>query len=65
MSASLRIPSRHPAVWITREGKAWLVIAGDHGWLHGSYEAALRDARDIAKGFGCTIRVASTARVAA
>jgi hypothetical protein len=65
MSASLRSPSRHPAVWITREGKAWLVIAGDHGWLHGDYASALRDAQGIAKGFGCTIRVASTVRVAA
>jgi hypothetical protein len=51
---------------ITREGPGWLIIAANgHSWLHGSYAAALRDAQGIAKGFGVSVRVASTARVAA
>jgi hypothetical protein len=49
-----------PAVWITREGKAWLVISGDHSWLHGDYASALRDAQGIANGFGVSVRVAAS-----
>jgi hypothetical protein len=35
---------------------AWLVLARNHGWLHGSYLAALTDARWLACNLGLTIR---------
>ena len=37
-----------------RDG-AWLVVARDHGWLHGSRDAALVDAELIAAGHGVAI----------
>jgi hypothetical protein len=51
------VPRRAPAaVRITREGKAWLVIVGAHGWLHGDERAARDDARWLSKNFGLPIR---------
>jgi hypothetical protein len=38
---------------------AWLVLAGSHGWLHGSLGEAIADARAIAAGFGVAVRVAA------
>ena len=47
------VPCRAPAaVCITREDKAWLVVAGAHGWLHGDERSALDDARWLADNFG-------------
>jgi hypothetical protein len=52
----LPFPLRGPfAVRIEREPPAWLVICRDHGWLHGSREAALADAKRIAAGFGVAV----------
>jgi len=52
----LQFPRRGPfAVEILREGPAWLVRARGHGWLHGSYAAAVADAEVIAAGFGVAI----------
>src|SRR6516165_1060516 len=39
-----------------RDGEAWLVVCRKHGWLHGSSDDALRDARAIANGFGVAVR---------
>jgi hypothetical protein len=47
---------RSVAVWLTREGPAWLVLAGDYGWLHGSYEAARADAAWLSKNLGFVVR---------
>jgi hypothetical protein len=53
----LRFPPRQPFdVLIKREGQAWLVIARSHAWLHGSRNSALNDAREVARGFGTSIR---------
>ena len=36
-----RFPMRRSsAVWIVREDGAWLVLAGENGWLHGSHGEA-------------------------
>lgn len=53
-----RFPMRRAAcVWLVRETDgAWLVLARDHGWLHGSYRAALTDARWLARNLGLSIR---------
>jgi hypothetical protein len=32
------------AIVIVREDCAWLVLAGEHGWLHGDRRAAQHDA---------------------
>jgi hypothetical protein len=56
-SPSREVPRRAPAaVRITREGKAWLVVVGAHGWLHGDERSALADARWLASNFGLPIR---------
>jgi hypothetical protein len=48
-----KFPERGPfAVRIEREDAAWLVVARQHGWLHGSHHEALADAEWIARGFG-------------
>ena len=55
MGSILPFPPRGPfAVRVEREldGEGWFVLARDHGWLHGSFGAALFDAREIAAGFG-------------
>jgi hypothetical protein len=52
----LHFPQRGPFnVTVAREGPAWLVVTRDHGWLHGSRDAALADAKQIAGGFGVAI----------
>jgi hypothetical protein len=56
MADILRFPERGPfAVRIEREDSAWLVVARDHGWLHGSRREALADAERIARGFGVVV----------
>jgi hypothetical protein len=42
-------------IHIRREWPAWLVIAGSYGWLHGSFHAALSEARELARGFGTLV----------
>jgi hypothetical protein len=46
-----------PAVIVCREYPAWLVICGDHGWLHGSSTSAKIDAFQIAADFGARVVV--------
>jgi hypothetical protein len=54
----LRFPPRAPFnIEITREGLAWLVIARDHGWLHGDQHSAMKTARELAEGWRAAIRV--------
>jgi hypothetical protein len=53
----IRFPMRRSvAVWITRDGPAWLVLAGDHGWLHGSHADADRDAQWLSRNLGIPVR---------
>jgi hypothetical protein len=47
-----------PAVVVTREGAAWLVIAGANGWLHGDRHSALQDARWLSRNFNIPIHEA-------
>ena len=53
-----RFPMRHMAcVWLLPEPSgAWLVLAREHGWFHGSYLAALADAQWLARNLGLPIR---------
>jgi hypothetical protein len=53
-----RFPMRCTAcVWLLRETSGcWVVLARDHGWLHGSYLAAFADARWLARNLGLPIR---------
>jgi hypothetical protein len=61
MSAEvLRFPAQRSAIWLLREGGAWLVVAGEHGWLHGSLVPALHDAIWLAKNLSLPLRVASS-----
>jgi hypothetical protein len=48
-------PRRSFSVRIMREDRAWLVVCREHGWSHGSRDAALADANEIAEGFGFAI----------
>ena len=41
---------------------AWLVVSRDHSWLHPTRSAALRDASDIAAGFGVSVVIYGGAR---
>jgi hypothetical protein len=55
----LPFPPRGPfAVRVEREqdSEGWLVIARNHGWVHGDRRAALDDAKKIAAGYGTTVR---------
>jgi hypothetical protein len=58
MSASIiRFPARlSAAVWVLREGHAWLVTAGEHGWLHGDRRSAWADAIWLAENLALPIR---------
>jgi hypothetical protein len=47
---------RSLAVWITRDGPAWLVLAGEHGWLFGSRDEADAEAKWLSGNFGLPIR---------
>jgi hypothetical protein len=52
-----RFPMRRSrAIWITREGHAWLVLAGEHGWLRGSRQEADRDAQWLGHNLGLPVR---------
>jgi hypothetical protein len=57
MSDISHFPMRRSlAVWLVRDGPAWLVVAGNHGWLFGSREEAAREARWLAHNRGYPIR---------
>jgi hypothetical protein len=49
-------PRRSAAVWLTREGPAWLVLAYEHGWLHGDYVAAVENALWLSENRGLPVR---------
>jgi hypothetical protein len=54
---TLRFPMRRSlAVWITRDGPAWLVLAREHGWLFGSRVEADAEARWLSGNLGFPIR---------
>jgi hypothetical protein len=56
-AAVVRFPMRRSlAVWITRDGPAWLVLAGEHGWLHGSRQEADRDAQWLGRNLNLPVR---------
>jgi hypothetical protein len=60
MSADMvRFPARRTTcIWIMgpeAEG-GWLVLAGEHGWSHGDYDAARDEARWMARNLGLPIR---------
>ena len=60
MSETVRFPARHAAaIWLFREGAAWLVLAGESGWLHGSSDNALRDATWLSDNLQLPIRVST------
>lgn len=64
MSAQIeRLPPRRAAViWLLRETSGgWLVLAREHGWLHGEYDDALDDARWLARNLGLPIRLRAAA----
>jgi hypothetical protein len=53
----LQFPPRGPFdVVLMREGPAWLVIAREHGWLHGDRHGAIREAQRLAQNLGVAIR---------
>jgi hypothetical protein len=49
-------PRRRAAIWILEHDGGWLVLARDHGWLHGDRRAALADAHWLAWNLGLPIR---------
>jgi hypothetical protein len=58
----IRFPQRGPfAVSIQREGRAWLVVCRDHGWLFGSRNEAMASANEIARGHGVHVVKVSNA----
>jgi hypothetical protein len=53
-------PRRSRAIWIARyPAGGWLVLAGAHGWLHGSYDDARADADWLSDNFGFPVRAAA------
>jgi hypothetical protein len=57
MGTIVPFPARRATcVWILRQGAAWLVLARDHGWLHGNYDAALADAYWLGRNLGLVVR---------
>jgi hypothetical protein len=59
-AAVVRFPGRRSsAVWVVPEGKTWVVLAGDHGWQHGSRREADRDARWLGQNLNLPIRKAT------
>jgi len=48
-------PRRSAAIRIVSEGTAWLVLAREHGWLHGSRAEAIADAQWLVPNLGIPI----------
>jgi hypothetical protein len=60
-AVALRFPMRRSAaIWVMPEGQAWLVIAAEHGWLHGSRQAADDDAQWLGRNLGLPIRAVTS-----
>ena len=60
MTRVIRFPARRAScVWVVLDGDGWLVLAGSHGWAHGDYDAALADARWLARNLNLPIRSAA------
>ena len=57
-SVVIRFPLRRVSILIVRErdGEGWLALAGSHGWLFGSYEAACAEAKWLARNLSLSIR---------
>jgi hypothetical protein len=56
-----RFPMRRShAVWITREGSGWLVLAHENGWLLGSRQEADRDAAWLGRNLGLPVRAVAS-----
>jgi hypothetical protein len=51
---------RSLAVWITRDGPAWLVLAGEHGWVSGSRQEAEGDAQWLGRNLGLPVRAVAS-----
>jgi hypothetical protein len=66
MATILAFPSsrtfRHVRVERERDGEAWLTLFEACGWLHGDFDAAIRDAHEMALGFGVNV-VSSAGRL--
>jgi hypothetical protein len=55
----VRFPTRRcAAVWILEHDGGWLVLARDHGWIHGDRRSALADAQWLARNLGLPMREA-------
>jgi hypothetical protein len=53
----VRFPGRRScAVLIVRDGPTWVVLAGSHGWQHGSRREADHDAQWLGRNLGLPIR---------
>jgi hypothetical protein len=53
----IRFPARrYAAVWILEQDGGWLVLARNHGWLHGDRRAALTDAVWLSRNLGLPVR---------
>jgi hypothetical protein len=54
----IRLPARNAAAILVREipGDGWLVLARDHGWLHGDARSALADARWLSRNLELPMR---------
>jgi len=56
-SAVVRFPPRRmAAVWILEHDGAWLVLARDHGWLHGDRRSALAAAYWLSSNLDLPVR---------
>jgi hypothetical protein len=47
-----------------RDGEGWMVVTPgrEHGWTHSDFNSATFDAREIAAGFGVSIRSSALER---
>lgn len=62
-AALYRFPARRSlAIWLMRDGAAWLVLANGHGWTHGSSAAADADAQWMSRNLDLPIREATQAQ---
>jgi hypothetical protein len=57
----IRFPDRRTdCVRILREDNgAWLVLAREHGWLHGDHDSALHDAEWLGRNLALPVRGAA------
>ena len=49
-------PRRSVVIRILREGAAWLVLAGEHGWLVGSRDEARAEAWWLSQNLSLPVR---------